>query len=358
RPVACQIDPAFSPCLWWMADGLTKKGMKRIYELVAEQPAPARRLTCFNDGQRIFLKDGDRPLLAYQAAVMPAPEGVSPLFARSGFIHPLWAPGGQVLTRIQPPDHYHHYGIWNPWTKTRFQGREVDFWNIGGGQGTVRFAGVLSTVSGPVFAGFKVRQEHVEMTSGKEIVALNEVWEVRTWAANEPHRVSILDLHTTLSCASDSALILEAYRYGGGIGFRALELWNKDNCSVLTSEGLSRSDADGSRARWCRLEGDDGAGGRMGILFLSFPANREHPEPMRVWPLDANNGRGDLFFEFCPIRHREWVLEPGREYALHYRMVVFQGTLSPEECERFWQSFAHQAGVKVERQSKPSKAVH
>ena len=41
-------------------------------------------------------------------------------------------PHGQVLTRIQPPDHYHHYGIWNPWTHTLFENDTVDFWNIKG----------------------------------------------------------------------------------------------------------------------------------------------------------------------------------------------------------------------------------
>ncbi|WP_332910638.1 DUF6807 family protein [Algoriphagus boritolerans] len=26
----------------------------------------------------------------------------------------MTSPSGQVLSRIQPPDHYHHYGIWGP----------------------------------------------------------------------------------------------------------------------------------------------------------------------------------------------------------------------------------------------------
>src|SRR5690606_42107088 len=43
-------------------------------------------------------------------------------YGRSGFIHPLWSPKGQVLTRVQPEDHYHHYGIWNPWTQLNYEG--------------------------------------------------------------------------------------------------------------------------------------------------------------------------------------------------------------------------------------------
>ena len=69
---------------------------------------------------------------------MPVPEGVREIFSLSGFIHPLQSPGGEVLTRIQAPDHWHHYGIWNPWTHTEFEGDTVDFWNIGSRQGRGR----------------------------------------------------------------------------------------------------------------------------------------------------------------------------------------------------------------------------
>ncbi|MFQ6928189.1 MAG: DUF6807 family protein [Parabacteroides merdae] len=36
-------------------------------------------------------------------------------------------------------DHYHHFGLWYAWTKTTFEGNEIDFWNLHKKQGTVRF---------------------------------------------------------------------------------------------------------------------------------------------------------------------------------------------------------------------------
>ena len=39
----------------------------------------------------------------------------------------------------------------------------------------------------------------------------------------------------------------------------------------------------------------------------------EHPEPMHVWSMDANGGRGYMFFEFCPIRLKGWLIKPGKE---------------------------------------------
>ncbi len=339
-PTPCQAEPGYAPRLWWILRGSTPPGRERVFELTASEPAQAAEMQCSLTEENIVLSRRGQPLINYRRKVMPPPAGVDSLFARSGFIHPLWAPNGKVLTAIQPPDHYHHYGIWNPWTKTRFQGREVDFWNLGGGQGTVKYVGLVSAVEGPVYAGFKVLQEHVDLTQKPPVTALNELWDVRAWAVGDAQKLLLWDLHTTLSCAGDSSLLFEAYRYGGGIGYRAVEMWTKENCTVLTSEGKTRLDADGTRARWCRIEGDDGNGGRMGILFMSRPDNREHPEPMRVWPEDANNGRGDLFFEFCPIRHNDWLLEPRREYSLHYRMAVFVGDLPVDECERLWRDFA------------------
>ena len=73
---------------------------------------------------------------------------------------------------------------------------------------------------------------------------------------------------------------------------------------------------------------------------MSHPENREHPEPMRVWPMDANGGRGDLFVEFCPIRLKSWVLEPGIKYLLQYRLIVYDGVLKPETAEALWKAYA------------------
>ncbi len=65
-----------------------------------------------------------------------------------------------------------------------------------------------------------------------------------------------------------------------------------------------------------------------------------HPEPMRVWPLDANAGRGDMYFEFVPIRHEEWKLKPKQNYTLKYRMIIFDGKIEAKTAEMYWNSFA------------------
>ncbi len=336
--VAAQVDISPVMLLRFVLSGVTQAGMSRTFSLALEERAGLSEMTVQDDGRSLHLGPPGKPVLSYRYEIMPPPEGASGLYRRSGYIHPLRTPAGQILTRIQPPDHYHHYGIWGPWTRTFIGGREVDFWNLYKGEGTVRFAGFLSRTEGPVFSAFRALQHHIDFkAAGEDQTALAEVLEVRAW--RPLNRRVVIDYTTTFSTFLDSTLTLAAYRYGGGIGFRATEAWTRSNTSVLTSEGKTRADADGSRARWCLIQAD--TPDPAGILFMSHPVNHAFPEPMRVWPEDANEGRGDVFFEFTPIRHNDWSIEKDRQYSLRYRMLVFDGHLTPVEARSYWQDWAH-----------------
>src|SRR5678816_3747477 len=117
----------------------------------------------------LTISSGDKKLLTYQFKTVYPPAGQDTNYKRSGFIHPLYTPHGQILTRIQPPDHYHHYGIWNPWTHTVFESDTVDFWNIADKKGTARFVKFTSKYSGPKYAEYTALHEHVAFKKdGKE----------------------------------------------------------------------------------------------------------------------------------------------------------------------------------------------
>ena len=290
----------------------------------------------------------DKPVVSYRYEMTYPPVGADSIFRKSGYIHPIITPKGDTLTRIQPDDHYHHYGLWGPWTHTQVDGERVDFWNLGEGMGTVLFKEFKKEKSGNVFTSFTAAQEHIDLKTKEEPqVALNENLKVRLWDLNRPDRY-MFDYKSEFSSPLENGILFEAYRYGGGLGLRFNERWKADNCSVLTSEGNDRLTADGTNAKWCIVSGEASDGkGTNGILFMSHPKNRNHPEPMRIWPIDANGGRGDMFFEFCPIRHEEWKIEPNKNYELNYRMVVFDGTLNAEEAEAYWQSFAKENQIEL-----------
>jgi len=345
KEVPCQLEPGDPLQLYWIISDTLKPGEERSYRLYLGESSDNPILQTIRKEEYLSIYAGSRPVLQYNHAPVSPPEGVDSSYTRSGFIHPVWSPSGDTLTRIQPPDHYHHYGIWNPWTRVNVEGREVDFWNLGDKKGTVRFNSYISTTGGPVYGGFRVLHDHIDLTApngGK--VALNEEWDVRVWSPFQhwSGECWLWDLTSILSCATPEPLILEQYRYGGGIGFRATGSWTNVNSWIVTSEGKTREDGDATSARWCMVYGETG-GGMSGILFMSHPQNREHPEPMRIWPVDNE----DVFFEFCPIRHKEWEILPGKKQMLTYRMLVYTGTITTEVAERLWQDFAYPPKITI-----------
>jgi len=349
-PIPCQADSGLESRIWFIPDQIIKPNQKVIFDVIIEEGERAlAHHRVITDEKTITLRHLDKKILSYHHAICEAPDGKDPLYARSAFIHPLLSPAGEVLTWIQPNDHCHHYGVWNPWAKVKIKERLVDFWNLKKGQGTVRFAEKLSTMSGPVFTGFKVMQEHIDFKAPKEErIAINEICEVRAFSTKiDDKPVWIIDFTSSLKNALNCDIEFVQYRYGGGLGFRATKAWRRENCKVLTSEGKTRKDADGTHARWCDVRG--GKDKPSGILFLSHTNNRAHPEPMRVWPASVTKDKGYLFFEFCPIRHESWVISPKKENILRYRMVVYDGAISPITANTVWSNFTHPPQIKVKK---------
>jgi len=330
-----QLEGGSPPRLWFVLAGQTRAGSKRWFELVRTGGGDFPGITVEKGPKYYEVLHRGRKVLRYHHAIMPAPEGQSRLYDRSGFIHPLWSPAGAVLTAIHPPDHIHHMGIWMPWTHTKFEGKRVDFWNLKAGQGTVRFKRFLSTTAGPVYGGFAAEQEHVALqTDAGEKVVLREVWDVRVYnVGGAEEGYWLWDFKSTQRCVAESPLYQEQYRYGG-FGFRAAPQWRDENSSYLSSEGKTRENAHATRARWCDV------GGKIeqweGITFCSHPENLEHPEPMRVWP----PGMHDVFFNFCPSQARDWEMKPNEDHVFRYRLYVHEGRIEVPVAERIWRDFA------------------
>jgi len=345
-PVAVQLEAGSPPRLWWILSGETPADGKRVYELSRSSANvnEGSGIQVTRDESVLILRKGEQQILQYNHAIVPAPEGQSKLYDRGGFIHPLWSPSGSVLTNIHPDDHYHHLGIWMPWTHTEFEGKPVDFWNLGSGQGTVRFNRFLSTTSGQIFGGFKAEQDHVALkTSSGEKVVLKEVWDVRVYNIGGPGGGYWLwDFVSTQRCVEDSPLKLLEYRYGG-FGFRATADWKGETAAYLTSQGRTRKDGHATRARWCDTSGvSDGKW--KGVTFFSNPQNFRHPEAMRIWP----GFEQEVFFNWAPVQTGDFEMKPGRDHAFRYRQYVHEGKVDVEKTEQLWSDYAHPPKVEIE----------
>jgi len=318
----------------WILDGITPPNSKRTYELVKAAPAMGNAYMQAKDSSGVIvLREGARNLLQYNYKIVEPPAGIDTMYRRSGFIHPLWAPDGQVITNIHPEGHWHHVGIWNPWTHTSFKGKETDFWNLQKKEGTVRFKGLAGLAQGPVAGGFHAIQEHVAFTGGKEQIALYEEWIVKAYNSGTDSSRRIWDLESILSCADTAGITFLQYRYGGGFGLRTTASWNATNSDVLTSEGKTRANADSTRARWIKITGRTEKG-KTGLLVMNHPANYDSPQPVRVWP--ENNERGEIMMNYSPTKMKPWILHYGRTYQQDYRIVVFNNDLTKEEIEEMY----------------------
>ena len=299
----------------------------------------------------LYFRNEGKDLVGFQFTTHYPPPGVDTSYKRSGYIHPVYAPHGQLLTRIDAPDHYHHFGIWNPWTKIQYKGNIYDLWNLVSKQGTVRFEKFNFMREEKTKSSFSALLNHIAFigkeNEKKEVVIMTENQMITFHRPVKEKTHYFLDINIELIPATDSPVILKEYRYGG-LGWRATEEWHKDNSAVLTSAGLARKEADGSLAKWVVVEGALGEE-RGGMVWFSHPQNYNHPEPLRIWPEDSNK-RGDMFVNFSPTKNKDWILEPGKKYTLKYRILVYNGSmLNKDKVESLWKDFANNS-IKVDIQ--------
>ncbi len=274
----------------------------------------------------------DAPVLTYHKAVVPPPDGVDAAFNRSGFIHPLHTPKGGVVTSIHAEDHYHHLGLWHAWVHSEFRGRELDFWNLLKRQGTVRFAGPVALEHGADAVGFTVRQQQVALATAErpEEVVLEELFTVRV---HDTDAAQVIDYEIVQQNVTDAPLEFPAYRYGGGIAYRAPLSWGEANDAYVTSTGLDRTNSHETRADWCAMHGPTETG-EATVVIMNHPSNHDSPQRMRVWP------KGHVFFNYVPAQENSWSIAPGESITLRYRVVVRDGDFDRATAESDWSDYA------------------
>ena len=289
----------------------------------------------FKDNGAIGFSLNGSTVLQYNSAETELPrKNIKKKFKRGGYIHPVNTPSGITITDDYPRNHTHHHGIWAAWTKTEFDGREPDFWNMGNLSGTVLPTGLDTTWTGPVIAGTKSKHVYVDLSADEPVDVLNESWEINVFSipTDGPKPYYLFDLHVLHETATDKPLHLPEYRYGG-IGFRGHWDWNGANKTFfLTSEGKDRSNGHATRADWCHISGFvDGS--LAGVAILSHPDNFRHPQPMRIHPSEP-------FFNWAPSQAGDWSITPDQPYKVTYRFVVMDGEPDSALYDRLWQDFA------------------
>lgn len=298
------------------------------------------------EGNAIRFEQEGRPIVQYHAGPSALPrDDIDPVFRRGGYLHPIWSPSGLVVTDDYPANHLHHHGVWVSWTKTEFDGRQPNFWEMGERKGTVEAVAMDRFWSGEVFGGFVGRHRYVDLTRSKPIVVLHETWQVHVYGVRgRPMPYRMFDLEFVQVCATDKPIRFPQYRYGG-LGFRGPENWDgAENTRFLTGLGeTDRIKGHATRAPWCHIGGEV-EGRSSGIAILCHPDNYRAPQPMRIHPREP-------FFCYAPSQLGDWEIAPGESYVSRYRLIVFDGPPDKGVLDRFWADYARP--VKVTLSERP-----
>ena len=300
--------------LFFILSGNTAPGQIRTYVAKKVRAKKAdSKMKAVMDDKAVVLKKSGKDVLKYNFAINQSPEGVDPVFNRGGYIHPAYTPSGFVLTNIQPRDHRHHYGIWNPWTKLMYDGQVYDCWNLVERQGTVRPEAVEALYEGDVFSGFNASLNHIVFTDAGERTAIREIWKVKV--------------------------------YNVGDGY----LWDFESELTPGSKPVTQQ-IDNTTGRWLYTNGGTGVGNNVaGLLYMCHPDDFNYPEPIRIWNEQQNGGRGDVYMNFVPTKNTDWKLKANRTYTLKYRFYAYDGMMTPTKAEKIWRDFGEPPIVKVSK---------
>jgi methane monooxygenase PmoA-like len=315
-----------------------KAGGQAVFT-VEEGSAPAAA-SAVKEADGVKLNLGTATVLRYQTTGK-LPAGIGQNYLRGGYIHPLFTPGGLLVTDDYPGDHRHHHGIWSAWAHSTFEGRQMDFWNMGGGSAKVDFDSLQGTWDGPVHAGLRTHHVFVDRRApGGGKTALNEEWFVTLYHTHDGAPPYFLfDIDSTQVAASMSPVMLENYLYGG-FAFRGSAQW-RSGATFLTSEGKNRQAGDNSTGKWCYIGGP--VGNKIGgYAVLGHPSNFRAPQPMRLNPTDP-------YFSFSPVKMGGFPIVPGKPYPSRFRFVVTDGDPDKALLDRLWNDYARPPEVTVQR---------
>jgi hypothetical protein len=337
--VEVQRLPGEEATVVWLIRDVLRTGQTRRYRLAVSQGLGSHlpEVVGYNDGKHLLVTVANRPVLQYNLAVLPAPEGLEDHFKRSGHIHPLFDPAGRAVTDDFPPDHAHQHGIFFAWVNTQFEGRPVDFWNQAGETGRVGHVELLEAVDGNVFAQFTAALRHDDLTApdGPK-PALDETWSVRVYNLSGNF---LVDIESRQRTAGESPLEINEFHYGG-MAFRGSRHWFEDEPSdFLTSEGKTRLDGNHTRPRWVEAHGlIDGR--PSGVTAMCHPDNFRFPQPVRLHPTKP-------YFCFSPMVEGRFAIERGQEYVSRYRYSIHTGLPDAPAADRLWHDYAQPPRVRV-----------
>jgi len=309
------------------------------FNLMQGKVAAKQVISIHTTNEGIEVKNGEKPVFFYQTAMAFPPEGLPDYYKRNGMIHPLFSPGGQVITDDFPAGHVHQHAIFNAWVNTLFKGEKVDFWNQHQGTGTVEHKEVVAVDEGALKGSFTVKQSHISHLHGE---VLEETWQLVSYPTDGFY---VFDLYSEQVNTSQDTLHIVEYHYGG-MGFRGSKEWNtvdtvhySNEWNILTSEGHDKETANHTKAKWVSAYGDV-AGETVGVTVFGHPDNFRYPQIVRVHPTMP-------YWVYSPMFEGAFYIAPGQRFKSKFRFYVHQGAADTRILAGIQADMTHPITVKV-----------
>ncbi|MCP4194165.1 MAG: hypothetical protein GY768_26440 [Planctomycetaceae bacterium] len=329
---------AKNPVATWILKRPLKAKHQREYILHASETAPNKNQTvavqCSQKDGHLLISVGNRTVLQYNMAVNQAPDGLEEIQSRNAYIHPVFTPNGKMITDDFAPDHPHQRGIFFAWTKSLFNGKDINFWEVQQGVGRIEFERLDSTTDGSVYGEATIKQRFLDVRQPDQpIEILSETWTIRVFNISDGF---LFDLQSDQVCTATTPLVIGPYHYGG-LGVRGRREWLAPNpdFEMITSNGFDRIRGNHTRPQWVDF-GDSLAG----MTSLDHPDNFRFPQPVRLHPKKP-------YFCFAPLVVGQFEIGPQQMFRSKYRFHVYDGAKATARNERIWADYATPPDVSV-----------
>lgn len=253
----------------------------------------------------LALKENGKPVFVYNHGMM-SKEGVPETRNRCCYLHPVYTPGGTVLTDDFPRDHYHHRGISWMWPVVKVDGAEFDLWAIKGIRH--QFVRWVAREAGPQSARLAV--ENGWFTAQRQVA--KELVEVVAHPSHGGRRT----LEWTLTVEALGAPLAiagapEERKGYGGLGFRFAP---RENTVLRTDAGVEPKDTNMIPHPWAEIEAVFG-GQKGGARIEVDPSSAGYPNG---WCLRRYGYLGVNYPGLEPV-----TIEPGKPLKLKARITLF-----------------------------------
>jgi hypothetical protein len=326
-PVQSQNEASGMTRLFWL---MPPGGAGRREFVLHSISQPVTGMFAFRTAGQYEIHECHSPVLRYNyARVDPgdilkaiSPDNRKYAVSRSDYIHPLFGPHGETLTKDWSVDHPHHRGIYWAWPEVDWQSNRGDLHALQ--KVFARPTGKCEMTSGPVFA--QLIGENLWHWEDREPI-VHERARIRVYAARMPWR--LLDLEFRFEALRDPVWLArrDTSHYGG---------LNLRFSSVQGQQIVKHIDPVSSTPRmaWADISGRfAGARDAAGVMIIQRVSNPEYPGDWVDYP--ELNWLQPTF----PTSGTRYQVKPGTPLVLRFRLVVHSGAkVSPPIAQDLWRA--------------------